>query len=133
MTDIITMDWSGIGRLQADLAAAPVRVMNTAVRETDLFGGKVVRSAQGFIPIDTHAAQRSIRHYVTVTDAGSLLFEAGVDPSVAPYGDPVDYGGYLEHGTYKMPARPYMAPAFDLHESNYRRRLGVAAGEAVLG
>lgn len=25
------------------------------------------------------------------------------------------YGGYLETGTYKMPARPYFKPALDLH------------------
>ncbi len=37
------------------------------------------------------------------------------------------YGGYLETGTYKMPARPYFRPALDMHKQelipNIKRHL----------
>lgn len=64
---------------------------------------KVAVSARALAPVDTGYLRSSIRS-VSVERAKSA--EVVVD---APY------AAYVEYGTYKMAAQPYLTPAFEAH------------------
>lgn len=59
--------------------------------------------------------------WLTGNNARSIMFEVGPGKEVAKgelegaVYSTSEYGGYLETGTVKMPARPYLKPALDLH------------------
>lgn len=65
----------------------------------------VVTDAKRRVPVDTGNLQRSI-HLEYATDAGDkqAAVEVGTD---------VDYGKYVEFGTSRMAAQPYLRPALD--------------------
>lgn len=60
-------------------------------------------SAKNYVPVDTGRLQESITSEVRETGKT-------VVGSVAPH---TEYAGFVEYGTYKMPAQPYMRPALD--------------------
>nr|DAT51146.1 MAG TPA: putative tail component [Caudoviricetes sp.] len=68
-----------------------------AVRKTGL---DVVRIAQMQAPVDTG----NLRASIGMTQTG---------PASVEVGPTVHYGAYVEYGTYKMAAQPYMSPAAD--------------------
>lgn len=56
--------------------------------------------AKSIVPVDTGALKNSI--HVTPADAGTLSGECSAS---------MDYAVYVEYGTYRSPAQPYMTPA----------------------
>ena len=91
---------SDLDALIADLAAAAGRTRqaaSTALRKTGL---DIVRGAQQCAPVDTGALRASIGMDT-------------LDALAVAVGPTVHYAPYLEYGTYKMAARPYMGPAGD--------------------
>ena len=60
---------------------------------------EVESRAQNIVPVDTGELQESIRHE---TDRDILEAKVGSD---------VEYSGYVELGTRKMAAQPYLRPA----------------------
>ena len=84
-----------LAKLAFDLAVAGAkakRLADVAVRKTGL---DIVRIAQVQAPVDTGHLRASI---------GMTSVEVG--PTA-------HYGAYVEYGTYKMAAQPYMSPAAD--------------------
>lgn len=74
-------------------------------KELDATANKIADNARRFVPIDTGALKASIRvlsfgqkdtRYVTAGGAAG-----------------VDYAAFVEFGTSKMEAQPYMRPAID--------------------
>lgn len=61
----------------------------------------VERYAKELCPVDTGNLRRSITHDVETHD----------DVIIGQVGTPVHYGPYVELGTRKMAARPYLRPA----------------------
>ncbi|UVY83796.1 HK97 gp10 family phage protein [Brachybacterium sp. NBEC-018] len=111
-----------MGRLAADLQAASREVMpraRLALRKalTDIQAG-----AQNRAPVDTGALKGSI----TVEVQGNRDFARG------EVGPTVHYGGFVETGTSRQRAQPYLRPATDAVIPGYHEALG-QVGADILG
>ena len=84
---------------------------SAAIRRTAL---KVEVDAKNFCPVDTGVLKGSIE-----ADVGE--FYATIAPNT-------DYAAYVEFGTYKMAAKPYMLPAADINAPIFE-----TAMEEILG
>ena len=113
----MTIDVSQVVRLAADLRGAPARVqarVEQAVAKTAL---AVVADAQASAPVDTGALRGSI--------------SADIRGAEAVVGPTVHYGGYVELGTSKMRAQPYLFPAADKHERPFAEACADAAEQVL--
>lgn len=71
----------------------------------------ISREAKKLCPVKTGTLKRSIRAIVTENKS---QVRAGGDAGCAPgVGSPVEYAGYVELGTSKMFADPYLRPAVE--------------------
>lgn len=68
---------------------------------------KIASSARSRAPVDTGYLRSSI---------SSVSVEAGKTAEVIVG---ANYGAYVEYGTYKMAAQPYLGPAVDEHEAEF--------------
>lgn len=81
-----------IARVEAQSRSAPKKVAD-----------KIAATAKQIVPVRTGNLKSSI---------GTKSIEAGKTAEVVVS---ADYAAYVEYGTYKMAARPYLAPAFAAH------------------
>ena len=63
--------------------------------------GRVVKNAKRIVPVDTHNLQDHIEGEVGL-ESGKVIGRVGTD---------VDYGVYVEQGTSRMAAQPWLRPA----------------------
>lgn len=68
-------------------------------------GPRIQGNARRTVPVDTGDLKRSI--VVQVQTGDKPVLQVGVDEDVAG----VDYGRYVEEGTSRAPAQPYLRPA----------------------
>jgi HK97 gp10 family phage protein len=99
-----------------ELAARAPKVAAGVIRATV---GEIEADARQRVPVDTGALRDSIQGRVINQQAGEVVAGGGA----------VDYAGYVEEGTVKMPARPYMHPAADAA----RPRFEAAVARAIAG
>lgn len=92
-----------MGRLARDLAATPARVRPQVEAILTKAATDIQAGAQNRAPVDTGNLRGSIS---TSTSRSASAFTAEVGPTAA-------YGGYVEHGTSRMRAQPYLRPATD--------------------
>ena len=93
-------------RLKA-LADRVVGVTEDAVSE---FADEVVNHMQSIVAVDTGTLQRAIDKTVSGTHA-----------TVGPRG--VDYAGFVENGTSRSPAQPYIRPTIEWARVNGPKRI----------
>mgnify|MGYP005813244235 CR=1 FL=1 len=77
----------------------------------------VEQKAKEVCPVDTGALRNSISLFSGQFESisGSTGFLSGFsEPAYIEVGPTMDYSIYVEYGTYKMAAQPYMRPAADL-------------------
>ena len=85
--------------LQAEWNASPeAEVMMLGI------GARVKTAAQANAPVDTGALRASIYYDTGESDYGNAMVVIGTT---------IRYGGFVEYGTYKMAAQPYLRPALD--------------------
>lgn len=111
------VDYSEVTHLVGSLAVVPEEIGPVAQRVVTKVGHDTVARAQAIAPVDTGALRSSIS-----VDVGDLEFTAG--PSV-------NYAGYVEYGTSKMSAEPYMGPAFAEQVDVLDRILGQVAADLL--
>ena len=108
MSITIKLDTSKLEKL---LKEAPEKV-DTAVRATAF---QVQAIAQSLSPVATGANRNSIYTKTSKGNAGSPGELGDVLPAasvgVAYVGPSMEYSAFLEYGTSRMPARPYLTPA----------------------
>ena len=92
----------------------PAAIKQAAAQQVETTARQIEATSKGLAPVRTGTLRRSIH---TVLEAGGL--RALVGPSVL-------YGKFVEFGTRRMGARPYMRPAAERHMP------GFAAGLAAL-
>lgn len=76
-------------------------------RALEICGGMAESYAKMRCPVDTGNLRNSITHQMD----GDTTVEIGTS---------VEYAPYVELGTYKMAARPYIVPAVEEHADEYR-------------
>lgn len=76
-------------------------------RALEIIGGKAETYAKQLCPVDTGRLRNSITHQQ-------------MDENTEVIGTNVEYAPYVELGTRKMTARPYLRPAAENHSAEYR-------------
>lgn len=113
----VSIDLTEVHNLAHDLQSGADNVTGEAQRIVAAAGMQTVALSQVLAPVDTGALKSSIS-----VDIDALAFEAG--PTV-------EYGGYVELGTSRMAAQPYLGPGFDQAVELCVDELG-DAGEDIL-
>lgn len=127
-----------LNRLPLDARAGIGRALAVSVMELDTYakqkiqgggrGGRVYRR-----PSVTH--QASAPGEFPKTDTGqlvsSLFFRIGADKLSAFFGTKLAYGRYLEFGTSRMAARPWLRPTLKANEARITDRIANAVREAI--
>ena len=72
-------------------------------------GSEMQQKAQRLVPVDTGTLKRSIT--LEITDGGMA---AEVEPHT-------EYAAYVEYGTRKMAAQPYIKPAFEEQSKQFEK------------
>lgn len=76
-------------------------------RALEIIGGKAESYAKKLCPVDTGRLRNSITH-------------AQFDENTEVIGTNVEYAPYVELGTHKQKAQPYLRPAAENHTSEYK-------------
>ena len=76
----------------------------------EIIGGKAESYAKKLCPVDTGRLRASITH-------------AQMDENTEVIGTNVEYAPYVELGTHKMSAKPFLRPAAENHSEEYRQIL----------
>ena len=104
-----------------DNTAYIVQSMDRALAEAlDEIGEMVVQRARELCPVDTGRLRNSITHRM---GGGGFSFP-GMGASVGKevtVGSNVEYAAYVELGTSKMDAQPFLRPAAEDYAGEYRR------------
>jgi HK97 gp10 family phage protein len=98
-----------------ELPAATRRRISQVVRKV---ASDVEARAKQIVPVDTGATKNSIR----AQTVNELTSEVVVG---------THYAAYLEFGTHKMPARPYLRPAVEAVRPAFEAAIGQAIEEAA--
>lgn len=88
---------NGFGGARRRLSELADRIAGATEQAIDEFADEVVDHMQGVVPVDTGKLRRSIKKD-----------KQGDKVTVGPRG--VEYAEYVENGTSRTPAQPYVAP-----------------------
>lgn len=110
-------------KLSSDLRAAGPRVLPKARLVVQKVTSDIVRDAKILAPVDTGRLRDSIGHTDTST----------ADTISSEIGPTVNYGEFVELGTSRMNAQPYLGPATDRHEPVFEQAMAKIAEEAIDG
>ena len=113
----MTIDVTQLAALARDLRGAPRRVERHLEQAVAKTARDIAADAQASAPVDTGALRNSIS-----ADVGGM--EAVIGPGV-------HYGGYVELGTSRMRAQPYLFPAADRHERPFAEACADAAEQVL--
>ena len=111
------IDASELRALSRDLKAGAGQVRPRAEQVVKKSAFDIEATGKINAPVDTGNLESSIS-----TD---------IDGLTAQIGPTAEYGGYVEYGTSKMDAQPYMGPAVDRHAPTFESALG-QVGEKIL-
>lgn len=112
-----------MGRLAADLATAGVRASARAGTAMGKALNDISAGAKNRSPVDTGTLKSSI----------STEIQNRGDTIRGEVGPTVNYGGFVENGTSRMRAQPYLRPATDAVLPGYEAALGQIGAEILGG
>lgn len=96
-----------------DAAKYVQKAVGDALEEITTDGALVIENeAKTLCPVRTGTLRRSIHHQTVEKDAVHARVEVGPN---------VPYAAFVEYGTSRMSARPYMRPAFDTKAADARQ------------
>jgi HK97 gp10 family phage protein len=103
----------GLEEIIRKLNALPDKLENKVVRAAIRQGANIIKEkAKSYVPIDTGDLKKSIKVTGTRYQKGKISFV--IRPSGnKKKGVSVFYARFIENGTSKMHAQPFMRPAFD--------------------
>lgn len=101
---------NGMGGARRRLNELADRIAGATAKAVDEFADEVVDHMKGLAPVDTGTLKESIEKK---TEGGKV--------TVGPRG--VDYAGYVENGTSRTPAQPYVAPTIQWAQQVGPRRI----------
>lgn len=113
------IDVSQINALAVDLRGAGERVKPLVRAAVAKSGVDITADAKILAPVDTGNLRGSI---------GMDVDSDGLGVTVGPT---ADYGEFVERGTSRMAAQPYMAPAFDRRAPLFQQAVQAAGAEGI--
>ena len=116
----------GMEHLGNVLKKMPDKVREQAQDKLLTYAHKVKNVAYMMVPVKTGSLQKSIRVEVYSVPAGYLVklgIRAGGYVTNPESHRIVDYAAFVEYGTRKMRAQPFMRPAIKFYESELKRTL----------
>lgn len=87
----------------------------------------IVKEAKRRVPVDTGKTQKHIRSWISKRDSDSVTVSVGVTAKSRAH-----VARFLELGTSKMPARPFLRPAIDEEKQKAAEETQKTMAEAVL-
>lgn len=131
-----TLQVQGDRELMAKFGALATRIQNRTVGRALKAGAKPIQqAAKSNMPVDTGAARRSISvkkakskkrgitQYIVYSKPGKIAQRKSTR-KVKKGGYSGYYPAYLEHGTKRMPKRPWLQPAFSSRASQSAQIIG---------
>lgn len=104
----------GVKEVRRQLAVAPSKIRETAHNSIQRDVDAMKDEAQQIVPVRTG----HLRDSIFTKEMGAMSFIIGAD---------AEYAGFVEYGTSRMMARPFLRPAMQMYESiimhHLRRRL----------
>lgn len=122
----IEYESSDMNKLAADLSGAEGRIGPVVKKVVAKITLDVERDAKAAAPVDVGNLKNSIGH----SDLRSIGSEGSIEAEVGPT---ADYGVWVELGTSKMAAQPYLGPALDRHQAPFAQAVAAVAAQAALG
>ena len=103
---------------------AMINEVQKAVKET---GEEIIGEARRLVPVRTGRLRDSLK-------TGKVEKEVGTDPAhfAVNLTSDAPYWGYVEYGTYKMAARPYIRPAIEWGRYYLSERVDGAVQRAII-
>lgn len=125
----------GHQHLMLELADIASHIDSKAVEGLDDVADKIVGDAKELCPVDTGALRKSIRKEKELRSLYPFTYTirvaAGGDEKSPKTGREVDYASYVEFGTSRTPAQPFMGPAVEKNRAEIRRILSKNVLEAL--
>ena len=126
-----TVTTTGLSELQRAVEKLPVAVEQASLRVARETGYRVAARARGRVPRGPDPRQRGGQHtmdsIVVLVDAAKKEVRVEVGTGVEPPMLPV----WIEHGTLFMLARPFLRPALDAEDAQYRADLERETADAA--
>lgn len=114
MSTCICIDLVGGGALNAELQKLERLSLEEARRAVAIVAYNVEADAKRLCPVDTGRLRASIQTALAHTYAG------------AEVGTNVEYAPFVEFGTYRQRAQPYLTPAAEQNRNDLVRRISEA-------
>lgn len=117
-------DWSSILEVEADNTEYVLKAIDSALAEAmDDIGAAMQGHAQQLCPVDTGRLRNSITY--RLGGEGYDFPGYGAEVSAHEYavsvGSDVEYAAYVELGTSRTKAQPFLGPAAETYADEYRR------------
>lgn len=109
------MSTTGITEYKTAMRLAATTIGARAAAATRKAGADITRDAKTLAPVDTGNLRASIG-METTGDGRAGVMTVAVGPTAA-------YGAYVEHGTSRMAAQPFLAPATQRHVPGWQAAL----------
>jgi HK97 gp10 family phage protein len=119
-----TMRLIGLESLQALLRTEPARVRSAVSRVIATTAFSLTQRARASVPVDTGALQASLRSYASGMTGGVVVesgFIRGRQPEV--------YWRFVEYGTVRVPARPFLRAAAESELPTFEARIRSLASD----
>lgn len=114
-------DVKGISQVIVNLSRWGDNVLKEIVNGAEAVQAKVINDAQAIVPVDTGNLQGSIR------EGGIIIEDDNVRAIVVAN---AEYASYVEFGTVKMRAQPYMVPSLLGNMDTFRNAMTAALKRA---
>jgi HK97 gp10 family phage protein len=126
----LSVEISGSAELTARLERLASRIGELSGEALVELAEHIVEDAKALCPVDTGSLKRSIR-YERDPD-GSIIIAAGGGGVINPRTRrEVDYAAYVEFGSSRSPAQPFLQPALEKNLPNLEPLLSGKIEEAV--
>jgi HK97 gp10 family phage protein len=126
----LSVEISGSAELTARLENLASRVGELSDEVLVELAERIVEDAKALCPVDTGSLRRSIRY--ERDPSGSIIIAAGGGGIINPKTRrEVDYAAYVEFGTSRSPAQPFLQPALEKNLPNLEDLFSKKIEEAV--
>lgn len=121
----LRIDFSGHNELLKNMENLSEEVRNRAKKEAIMAAAEVVKEeASRRAPVDTRKLKDSI--IIQTVEDNELVTEAKVGPNKKAF-----YGMFVEYGTRRVKAQPFLRPAFDENQDKIHEVITEKLGQAI--